>query len=1086
MTRAKASLPPDQAARDEILRELDVSMLVEASAGTGKTTSIVGRMVALLEKGKCPVETLAAVTFTHKAAAELRGRFQVALEAAAAEARGEARGRLQAAAAGIDRCFVGTIHSFCGRLLRERPVEAGVEPAFTTLDPESDGVLREESWEAFVAEVIARDDPVLRELEGLGLEIRLLKAAFLEIAGYPDVEEWPAPKIEPGDLGPARKALREHCERLGRLASTLPEDAGNDDLMPAMRRLVRTARCADLEVPAELLEVLGEIRDVKKIVQRNWPGGGAQAKAELERWNAFASEHAAPTVLRWLERRYGTVVPLLRRALEVYDRRRREAGGLNYQDLLVKAAALLRREPEVRRYFQRRFTHLLVDEFQDTDPVQAEVMLLLTATDPAERNWTRCVPRPGSLFVVGDPKQSIYRFRRADIVTYGKVRSVVQESGGKVVALAANFRAIEPLVDWVNRTFAGEFPEAADVHNAARSPLLVGRAGEGGGDFAGVRVLDVPEEHGNKASIAAFEADLIARTIRRAIDGGLAVPRTAKELERGETPVARPRDFLVVTRGKRQLDAYGQCLERLGIPHEVSGGSAPRIARELFLLGDCLRAATETHDPTAVLAALRGELFGFSDPGLYAFRRAGGRFEVGARVPERLRAEDPEVAAALDDALSRLARYGLWLRLLPPVAAFERIAADLGLTAWAAAAEGGNVRAGSLLKTLQTLRARQAGLHLATDIVRLLEELVEGEAEVESIPARPHEQGPVRVMNLHKAKGLEAPVVFLADPTGVVDREPRIHIDRSGGQVKGYLQVREEDRGYRAGSLLAQPEGWEALAAEEKRFLDAERKRLLYVAATRAGAQLTIARRAKDKRWNPWLSFEPALEGSRALEDPGPASAPARPAVKLAPREPEVARAAGGERWEACRRPTYAAAAAKLVSVKGPSPAGVPRGERGAEWGTVIHTLLETAMKEPAADLAGLARAALAEEGLDPGLAGEAVEVVQAVASSDVWRRALAAERRLAEVPFERLVPEPPGGVVTLLRGVIDLVFLEAGGWVIVDYKTDGRGEGSLKGLVERYRPQVEAYKEAWEAMTGMKVKEAGLYFTRWQRYERV
>ena len=188
-------------------------------------------------------------------------------------------------------------------------------------------------------------------------------------------------------------------------------------------------------------------------MQKNWPGGKPQALAELASWNDFAGEVAQPLIQTWREHRYEPILRAIAPAREQYDRLRQEAGGLNYQDLLMKAADLLRDKPQIRKYFRKRFTHLLVDEFQDTDPIQAEVMLLLTAQRDAETDWRKCRPVDGSLFVVGDPKQSIYRFRRADIATYNQVRQIIERSGGQIVALSANFRTIGPLVEWVNETF---------------------------------------------------------------------------------------------------------------------------------------------------------------------------------------------------------------------------------------------------------------------------------------------------------------------------------------------------------------------------------------------------------------------------------------------------------------------------------------------------------------------------------------------------------------------------------------------------------------------------------------------------------
>ena len=160
----------------------------------------------------------------------------------------------------------------------------------------------------------------------------------------------------------------------------------------------------------------------------------------------------------------------VRPAVEIYDRLRRDAALLNFQDLLLAAARLLRENPVIRTYFRKRFTHLLIDEFQDTDPIQAEVMMLLVADDVTISDWRRCRPVSGSLFVVGDPKQSIYRFRRADIVTYNEVKRIIQETGGEVVSLTANFRATAPLVDWVNTTFSARFPDAPTEVAPAYSP----------------------------------------------------------------------------------------------------------------------------------------------------------------------------------------------------------------------------------------------------------------------------------------------------------------------------------------------------------------------------------------------------------------------------------------------------------------------------------------------------------------------------------------------------------------------------------------------------------------------------------------
>jgi ATP-dependent helicase/nuclease subunit A len=554
-----AELPPDQPARDAIVRQLDTTMLVEASAGTGKTRSMVDRMVALLREGKCGVGSLAAITFTRKAAAELRARFQVALEKAARQAEGEAGLRLSEALDHAERAYIGTIHSFCGRLLRERPVEAGIDPAFLEFDETVDLRLRKEAWRQYVAGMVAVGDALLGELDDVGLEIGQLESAFLSYATYPDVAEWPAPEVELPELKPVIKELRSYAAHMGQLAPTFPVDVGRDTLMRTYRRVARMVRQADLQRPAELLEILGEFGN-ETVVQRNWPGGQKQGKQEQQRWQQFVDQHAQPLVAKWLHKRYAVVMRTLREAARTYDKLRRDRGGLNYQDLLLQAAALLRDKPKIREYFRRRFTHLLVDEFQDTDPIQAEVMLLLTADDPKQSDWHRCKPVPGSLFVVGDPKQSIYRFRRADIVTYTDVKGIIEQNG-EVVELTANFRSRKPVIDWVNRTFEPILPEVADKYSPARCPMVPGKAGDGT-EVPGVEILKVPEEYATNPEVLSYEAEVITQVIREAV-----APRSRTK------PAGRPGDFMIVAALKKNLSEYARRLSELGIPSQVTGGA---------------------------------------------------------------------------------------------------------------------------------------------------------------------------------------------------------------------------------------------------------------------------------------------------------------------------------------------------------------------------------------------------------------------------------------------------------------------------------------------------------------------------------
>jgi ATP-dependent helicase/nuclease subunit A len=335
-------------------------------------------------------------------------------------------------------------------------------------------------------------------------------------------------------------------------------------------------------------------------------------------------------------------------------------------------------------------------------------------------------------------------------------------------------------------------------------------------------------------------------------------------------------------------------------------------------------------------------------------------------------------------------------------------------------------------------------------------------------------------MNLHKVKGLEAPIVFLVDPTGESDHEVNLHIDRSGDHIRGYLAICGEKQGWQAPPLLAHPPGWDDLVLEEKQFQDAEKQRLLYVAATRAGAMLSISQRGKRNDVNPWQFFGDHLGGSLPLEEPGELKA--KRAKPIAVSNRDVCKAITGihQRWESVSGPTYATAAAKAISL-GDGRRGATSGEHGTEWGTSVHVLLETAMRNPRADIKGLAASVLANNGLSVGLVPVAIETVCRVRESAIWQRALASSQRLVEVPFQTLLAKDgptKDSLPTLLRGVIDLLFVERQGWVIVDYKTDRVAQGAVPGLAEHYTPQLRTYAKAWRDLTGQEVQEMGLLFT--------
>ncbi|MCA9179222.1 MAG: UvrD-helicase domain-containing protein [Planctomycetales bacterium] len=1097
---------PDAEDRDRIVMELDQSMLVEAAAGTGKTSSLVNRMVALLATGRCTIGTLAAVTFTRKAAAEIRQRFQAALEERLEPSKGKVAARVEAALRHQQRCFIGTIHAFCARLIRERPIEAGVELDFREIDEAEDAELRLRAWRRYINELLALDAPVVEELERLGLrlgrsvtrrrrvvddleelglELPQLGAAFLEMARFPDVEDWGAADRPMPDLTPVRRELAEylnHVEVSG-ISQLVP---GTCRLIPKLQRLALASRHVDAGTPAGLMRLLEQFEGADpKPTQKQWSSDRAVAKQwttdELARWADFRDRLALPHLQAWREHRYVKVLDVLRPAMDVYDSLRGELNVLNFQDLLLKARALLL-QPRVRGYFSRRVTHLLVDEFQDTDPLQAELMMLLTADNLRQNDWRRCRPRPGSLFIVGDPKQSIYRFRRADMEVYFAVRQQLINSGAaSVVQLSTNFRSQPSMVAWINGAFAPVFPAELTRHQAAWRPLQP--HGE--------------DESPRKDVVERSEVDDNLREVQAAYSEAQWIAGRIQQLMRDD-PTLAPSDFLLLTWTRRRLGIYSAALEQAGIRHQVTGGSELSQSAELRLLRGLMRAVARPADPLALLAVLRGELFGVSDAALFAWRQAGGKLSADLGAAEAI--SDNSLSAAL----KRLSGYCRWFASLPLAVAVERIAEDAGLAARAAAA--GSARAGAFGKAIELLR-KGASDGSATDVLERLDALVSDQERRDGVVGLATIERPMRVMNLHQAKGLEARVVFLADPSGPEPKPVRLHIDRgarddSGGAApRGYLAVysglRPAEKWRDNPKLLACPPGWEVLAAEEQQFLDAERERLLYVAATRAKELLVCCPRNRCN--NPWAFFgdefpEQSHRGVREQLERRTATPPGDLPTE-APGDLIV------EKWSHGLEPTYNVSPLKTWALSGraapraaardlngqavPADASEQESSReGVQWGSAVHTVLDTCMRQPEADLQELAIAALEQEQLEPSLARELVELVRGVRKAEVWRRAQAAPRCCTEAPISLVLPDSlllsPQNKPILAHGVVDLAFWDEvkNGWVIVDYKSDSIDPTGPAELADYYRPQVDAYAACWERLSGDPVVERGLLFT--------
>ena len=850
----------DAEPRRRIRESLDESLFVEAAAGTGKTTVLVDRIVNVLAQGKAGVDRILAVTFTEKAAGELKLRLRAELERVRRD-RG-ASGTLEDAIARLEEAQVNTIHGFCVDLLRERPVEAGVDPRFEVLsEPEARGLFAR-AFDLWLEEVLADPpDGVRRALRrrpsAAGFDADAsddgptdrLRAAAWQLAEWRDFDT------------PYRRAAFEREALVDAIVGDLCRFADRTEQAANRRdRLYLDTRPARLAAQAiRTGEAMRPRRDydgiesqlVELALNRGFGdprrGAGSRYAADIARADLLQEQRALVDRLREFRRAADAdLAALLQRELRTpvarYGELKSSTGRLDFVDLLLMARDLLRGEDAVRQEFQQRYTHIFVDEFQDTDPLQAEVLLLLAAADPAERDWRRAAPSPGKLFVVGDPKQSIYRFRRADVDIYYQVKARLEARGMSVLQLTSSFRGAPPIQHFVNRAFEPHMAPAAGAAGASRyvplSPTRPAPAGQ-----PAVVVLPVPRPYGyRRVAASAIERslpDAVGAFVSWLIDeSGWTVTAAAGSAEGGggPVPIAARHVCLLFRRfesfRRDMTRPYVEALEAREIPHLLVGGRAFHEREEVATMRSALAAVEWPDDELSVFATLRGSLFAIDDEALFGYRHRFGAPHP-YRIPAAL-APGAELPAELDrfapvaDALDLLKDLHRGRNRVPVEATIGRLLDATRAHAGFALRPAGEQALANVLQMAEMARRHDAagGLSFRSFVEHLLDEADRRQAGEAPI----FEEGSdgVRIMTVHRAKGLEFPVVVLADPTCKLHRRTA---DRYIDGEKGLCALR-----------LA---GWQPLDLLDHEEDEVERNRaegvrLAYVAATRARDLLVV------------------------------------------------------------------------------------------------------------------------------------------------------------------------------------------------------------------------------------------------------
>ena len=1118
-------MPVDQAQRDAAVFERQRNVVMEAGAGTGKTSTLVRRLVQLVapEGPGAPLamRRIAAITFTRRAAGELslRIREELLKGLTDGDTSEERRALLRQALSELDTAYVGTIHSFADRLLRMKPAESRLSPNYEVVEDEEE--LVEETYQLLLrgaeqgtlagslagtgAEDLAEEAArTVMDVLRAGIRAQTRETGFAPISGldalvaglirHRDVPPEQGPVGEP-DLEATRRYMQEFID----LAEPISGDTEFGAWAKAMAG--RMAEWMTVTDPVVLFAELAP-RLEERLRQRTTKKD--ECAGDKDVWRVFKAlrdgdkdrEDGGPPLAAdltgevggWLGRRLVRLSPVV---VALYEKAKARRGVIDQIDLLLKLRDLLRDNLETRGFFQGLFDHVLVDEFQDTDPLQAEIVQFLCEREPVAQRAEDVEVAPGKLTLVGDPKQSIYRFRRADVEMYDRVTGKLLP-GALRVELEANFRSVPSLTEWFNARFPdllGE-GEGEETFEPETGKVFHRDLGEGREDDRTPAVHVLPFERaegkGKADEYRELEAEALAHYLRWLVDGS-----GEQIVEKGsDTPrPVRYEDVCVLAIATTRLDLLFAELDRMDVPYAASGGKLflnDPLQRQ-FILG--LRAIADPDDGVAQAALMRPPFFTTDLRDL--FESKGG--EPSGEGPERV-----WVAQALVEEL--------WERRLEqsPGATARELLERTGLGRAVALGPNGGQRLQRLREICHLLEVKAVEEGLDYDgVTAALREWVTDPIKLDA--PRPVAEDAIQVMTVHQAKGLEFPVVVLWDGRAELK-------SRTSGVV---WKVAQDGRSWSlalAGLKASEPMDAD-LTTREKLYLDEERRRLVYVAATRARDLLVVPQagevsgryicgvlldgdatagveclevyeEGKGAEWSVEVSqrVAAAVVSAAALEGEvqGGWEAMAREAGAARFRPVGVARVAHARVGDEGAATVVAAEEEELRTEEEEEneerwkDRDARKGRFGRAFGTVVHGALERCVRE---------RGVSAEEAVER-VAGEVgLREHRDEAVGDVVRGLEALEREglLGEVGASLRVEYPvsgPGEKGTVLLGYVDLVRVEGGEVTVIDFKTDRPPDGAVEEVMPGYVEQVRMYGELLrEGGVGREVR-CGLLFT--------
>ena len=1089
----------DSPARERAATAGDRNIVVTAGAGTGKTTLLVNRLLHLLLHRGDPlaVGDIVALTFTNKAADEMKLRLRLRLnELSPNDLATKALHELE-------KSQIGTIHSFAAHLLRLYPIESRVDPGFQQDEgPQFDAFFQQE-WALWLDQ----------ELGAAGAHDEIWTAAL----SFVPLEEWQdlargfagelIPLDEDFDCGGISLPIRDWLIRQADLATDLRKSHPKantlenmlEDAAAYLERVVRQERGTAPE---------GLNRDVPPATKQ-WD----REEYEQARRIVRVAQALSAVRLDVLQPIVQLIVPFAREC----RRRFVQTGYISFDGLVARARNLLRDHPRIRRDLKRQFRSILVDEFQDTDPVQYEMILYLSEAPGVEASdWRNIVLDPGKLFIVGDPKQSIYAFRRADMEAYDTVvedHILAQAPPGERHTLQTNFRSHAGLLAVINAFFSRMFPEQAAKGIQPRHEPLLSRDAQNPlpGEQVEIRLVRPDVLEADAETVGRTEAEELARWLREEVFERQEIH------EHGIAVKVKPRHVAILFRTLTDMRDYLEALRRYQIPCLTEGEKHFYERQEVIDAINLLRAAVDPHDRLALVGVLRSSFGAMPDVQIEALARHHVLDYRIASMPDSLDCDARIAYEAVGPIYVLLRELSVELPQRPLSDVLDTLLAKAPLLELAAASIDGEQAVANVLKLrdLAVQLATQPMLGLRGLVNELATRAMDVPDEAESSLAEDLNedgQGFVRLLSIHKAKGLEFPVVVLAGlqrGTNRVASRIMVHHDWSSGIV-----------GIKVGELQTPGGVYVTAKLEERRR--AEQSRLLYVAMTRAKRRLILSagvpkQVAQDsflamvaQRFGMDLAGVGADDQTTCLPiESGTVSLK----VILGKSVPLHAYKRDGIEWQDLNQDDVVAVRTRWderfrrqqevqrcppslspTFLKATMVPNVPRFSRngrssqvGPLIGTLAHRILEQwDFADDSGKFIGQVEAMCAELALDHSydvleISNVLKDMLEVFVRSEIYQTLGAATIIGREVPFA--IPWPISESQhchhSLMEGIIDLVYRFNGAIWIADYKTDHITSDEIADRAEEYRLQAQIYSEAVSRCVGVRPKGFQFIFLR-------